>query len=131
MPNARATHVITTIVVATVFAILSHKTHAQEADIQTTYATEKGACGGSNSQNLVEISEGRITGPGFDCSLSAERPAGTGLVAYEAMCTIDGKKTSKGLALDLGNYDDHFELSLPGRENWLSLYPCTPVPGLN
>jgi hypothetical protein len=58
-------------------------------------------------------------------------PAGTGLVAYPgSVCTVDGKKSSDGISLDLGNYQDHFKLSLPGRKEWLSLYPCTPVPWL-
>lgn len=111
------------------FSATGHVGHAQEVDIQTTYAIDKAACGGG-SATTVKIAEGRITGPGFDCVLSTERPVGTGLVAYEATCTVDGKSTSEGIALDLGNYSDHFELSLPGRENWLKLYPCTRVPGL-
>ena len=102
---------------------------AQDADIQAVYATSKGACG-SGPRTRVEITGGRISGPGFDCALSNGRPAGTGLVAYDASCTVDGKKRLEGLALDLGNHTDHFELSLPGRDGWIELYPCTPVPGL-
>jgi len=102
---------------------------SQDADIQTVYATEKGACG-TGPDKKIEITEGRIVGPGFSCTLGTSRPAGTGLEAYNATCTIDGKETDQGLALDLGNYQDHFELSLPGRDDWLKLYPCTPVPGL-
>lgn len=79
----------------------------------------------------VEISDGRIAGPDFDCSISNGRPAGTGLVAYNAVCMIDGKKIPGGLALVLGNFQDHFKLPVPKRETWISLYPCTPVPGLN
>ena len=108
---------------------MGHGAHAQQADIQTNYATEKGACGGSPDKR-VEIAKGRITGRGFDCALSTSLPAGSGLVAYEATCTVDGEKMSEFVALDLGNYDDHFELAVPGREGWLKLYPCTPVPGL-
>jgi len=57
-------------------------------------------------------------------------PPGTGLVSLEAACTLDGEKTSRGITLDLGNYRDRFELSLPGRGNWLKLCPCTKAPGL-
>lgn len=103
---------------------------AQDKDIQTRYATQKGACGGG-LESRVDILEGRIVGPGFDCALGAGRPAGTGLEAFAAECAVDGKKQSGFLALDLGNYADHFKLQLPGREGWLSLYPCTKVPGLN
>lgn len=104
--------------------------NAQDADIQTTYATEKGACG-RGPETRVEISEGRISGPGFDCTISGGRPAGSGLVAHEAACTVDGNQVSDGLVLDLGNYKDHFNLSIPGRKGWIALYPCTPVPGLD
>ncbi len=129
MPIARTAHLIVAALAAVQFTATSTMAHAQEADIQTIYATEKGACGGG-LDTKVEISKGRIVGPGFDCTLSTGRPAGTGLVAYEANCSVDGKKTLKGLSLDLGNYEDHFELALPGREDWVKLYPCTPVPGL-
>jgi hypothetical protein len=104
--------------------------HGQDAEIQTTYATERGACGGG-AETRVEIAEGRINGLDFDCVLATPRPAGTGLVAYDATCMIDGNTWSDGIALDLGNYEDHFKLALPGREGWLALYPCTLVPGLS
>lgn len=129
MRTTHATHLIATVAIVAGLAAAGPKAHAQDADIQTVYATEKSACG-RGPQTRVKIAAGRITGPGFDCALGQGRPAGTGLVAYDATCTVDGKTTSDGLALDLGNYDDHFELSLPGRTDWLALYPCTPVPGL-
>jgi len=96
------------------------------SDILTTYATTKGACSG-DPQKLVELAENRITGPGFSCTLANGRPAGTGLVAYDGTCTVDGANTPGTIALDLGNYSDHFKLLLPGRDGWISLYPCTPV----
>jgi hypothetical protein len=101
---------------------------AQEPDIHAIYSTVKGACGAAGT---VEISAGRIKGPDFECTIQSGQPAGTGLVAYQGTCRVDGKQSTDGLAMDLGNYDDHFELSLPGREDWLALYPCSPVPGLN
>jgi len=110
-----------------VFLLAGSASFAQDSDIFADYATRKGECG---QGSLVKISKGRIAGPGFDCRLGDSRPAGTGLVQYSATCMIDGKRSSDGIALDLGNYDDHFELSLPGRQDWISLYPCTPVPGL-
>lgn len=126
--HAIYTHLIAA-VAATGLAVAGLGTHAQPAEIQTTYSIEKGACDGG-TETRVEIAEGRITGPGFDCALSTSLPAGSGLVAYGATCTVEGEKVSGTVALDLGNYDDHFELALPGREGWLELYPCTPVPGL-
>jgi len=117
-------------------------TNAQEQDIWAVYATTKGACS-SGADTKIEISQGRITGSGFDCELKEMVPgAGTGMVAYEAACTVDGKQievtrktaaTSDAtlLALDLGNNPDHFNVSIPGREDWIPLYPCSPVPGLN
>lgn len=130
MHDTCVTHLIAIAIFASGFTATYFKAHAQGTDIQTVYATQKGACG-RDPRNRIVISKGRITGPGFDCTLSTMHPAGTGLAAYDATCTIDGKKTSKGITLDLGNYRDHFELSLPGRKNWIALYPCTPVPGLN
>ena len=117
-------------------------TNAQERDIWAVYATSKGACG-RGADTKIEISQGRIIGSGFDCRLKEVVPgAGTGLVAYEAACTVDGKEievtkelaaTSNAtlLALDLGNNPDHFTVSVPGRKEWIPLYPCSPVPGLN
>lgn len=126
----RATYLIAAVTIATGLTTAIHPGQAQDADIQTVYATEKGACG-RGPKTRIEITKGRVTGPGFDCVLAKSRPAGTGLVAYPgAICTVDGRKSSDGIAFDLGNFQDHFKLSLPGREKWLSLYPCTPVPGL-
>jgi hypothetical protein len=117
-------------------------TNAQEQDIWAVYATSKGACG-SGADSKVEISQGRITGSGFDCEFNEMVPgAGSGMAAYEAACTVDGKQIAvtrelaatsdtKLLALDLGNNLDHFNVSIPGREDWIALYPCSPVPGLN
>ena len=129
MRSARTLHLIIVAVAVAQIATFSPLAYAQDVDIQTIYSTEKGSCGGG-SHTKVEISEGRIAGLGFECAISSGGPAGTGLVAFEGYCLVDGKTSSKGFALDLGNYDDRFELSLPGRENWLKLYPCTPVPGL-
>jgi len=117
-------------------------TNAQEQDIWAVYATSKGACY-SGADTKVEISQGRIAGSGFDCELKEIVPgAGTGMVAYEATCMVDGKQIEVTkelaansdttlLALDLGNNPDHFNVSIPGRGNWIPLYPCSPVPGLN
>ena len=130
MPTIRPTRLPTAMAIASGLAAASPVAISQDVGIQTVYATEKGACG-RGPETRIEITQGRITGPGFDCTLGDGRPAGTGLVAHEARCTVDGKTTSEGISLDLGNYRDHFELALPGRANWLKLYPCTPVPGLN
>ncbi len=100
---------------------------AQEVDIQARYSTEKDACA-QGPDKQVEIRQGQIVGPGFVCTLLAGRPAGSGLVVYDGTCTIGDKKTTTGPALDLGNYDDHFALSLPNSQTWIKLYPCKSVP---
>ena len=100
-----------------------------EKDIQTTYATTQNGCSGQPWE-LVKMESHRISGPQFDCSLQGYKPAGTGLMSVDASCSVDGRATKEPLALDLGNFRDHFELSLPGRDDWISLYPCSPVPGL-
>lgn len=81
MQIARAVNLITASAAAAVLVVASHQGQAQEAEIQIVYATEKGACG-RGPQTRVEITKGRIAGPGFDCALAESMPAGTGLVAY-------------------------------------------------
>lgn len=103
--------------------------HAQPRDIHTTYSTQKGACGQGDAHR-VTISQGLITGPDFECRISDGTPAGSGLEAYSGVCTVAGAKVSDSVALDLGNYADHFALSIPNRDEWIDLYPCTKVPGL-
>lgn len=103
--------------------------HAQSQDIQTTYSTQKGACGQGDAHR-VTISQGLIAGPDFECRISDGAPAGSGLEAYSGVCTVAGAKVSDSVALDLGNYADRFALSIPNRDDWINLYPCTKVPGL-
>ena len=129
MDCARIAQLLTLAAAVTMTVAAAPGAFAQDRDIQTVYATEKGACG-RGSETRVEIVQDYIIGPGFECKISNGRPAGTGLVAYDATCTIHGKEIKQSLALDLGNYSDHFELSVPGRDDWIKLYPCTPVPGL-
>ena len=102
--------------------------HAQDVAIQANYTTAAGVCTGE-PQTLVTIAERNVTGPGFVCTLLGDGiPAGTGFVAYPANCVVDGMKLSDNLAMDLGNFADHFELFVPGRTDWLPIYPCT-APG--
>lgn len=96
--------------------------------LYTTYAPEKGACGQGRD---IEMRDDRITGPGFACTVLDSLPAGTGLVAHTADCTVDGTATTDILVLDLGNNPDRFVISLPGSDAWISMYPCTPVEGLD
>lgn len=104
-------------------------THAQSPDIQTTYSTQKGACGQGPDQTVV-ISKGSVSGPGFECRISNPVPAGTGLEAYSGVCNVDGAELTDTVGFDLGNNPDHFSLAVPGRDGWLDIYPCTKVPGL-
>jgi len=46
------------------------------------------------------------------------------------VCTVDGTEVSDSVTLDLGNFTDRFALSIPNRDEWIDLYPCTKVPGL-
>lgn len=118
----RKNSIRTGVALAAVLFAASSGAKAQGSDIFGKYASEKGVC--EQQGALIEISRSKITGPGFDCRLGESRPAGTGLVFYEAQCTVDDRRSSKGLALDLGNYADRFMLSLPGRQDWIPLFPC-------
>jgi|GEM_PF-2527767 len=102
---------------------------AQSEDMYAVYATGAGACD-AGPESRVEISEGRVSGPGFSCDLGEMDPVGSGMVNYDASCIVDDAAFSEPVTFDLGNYSDHFELALPGRDDWLALYPCTPVEGL-
>jgi len=105
-------------------------TMAQGTDIQTTYSIIKGACGQGTDQT-IKVSQGRVVGPGFDCQISSPTSAGTGLEAYLASCTVNGSDQKDMLIFDLGNNPDHFSVAVPGVENWIDMYPCTKVPGLD
>ncbi|MFT5111719.1 MAG: hypothetical protein ACI8P9_001039 [Parasphingorhabdus sp.] len=98
-------------------------------DIQTSYAENKSDCQGDFA-NLVYINRKSIIGPGFSCSIEGLSPAGTGMVGVDAVCSVNGKLHQGKGGLDLGNYADHFELSIPGKEAWQPLYPCSKVDGL-
>jgi len=125
--NRERFQIILSIAVLLILAVTPAR--AQDAEIHADYVTTKGACANAAAPR-VTIAAGRITGPGFDCQLGEGRPAGSGLVAHEATCAMGGKLVKDGIALDLGNYRDHFELALPGRAEWVKLYPCSKVPGL-
>jgi hypothetical protein len=98
---------------------------AQTGDVPGVYSTTKNRHGCKASSAKVVIREGLVAGPGFRCTISHPRPAGTGLEAYDAICSYAGRPRSGVLALDTGNYYHHIELSLPGKGGtWIPLYPC-------
>lgn len=101
----------------------------ENSDIYTTYSTEKNGCA-ANIDQLIIFSKTSIKGPNFFCELSEATPAGSGMVNHEAVCTIDGEVVNDFVDFDLGNYEDHFEVGLPGWDNWTSMFPCTEVKGL-
>ena len=111
------------------FETSNHDEDLIDRDSQTIYATTKNGCK-SSSESLVTVLARSLSGPEFSCKLGESQPAGTGLVLYPSECTIDNIKLSGDVVLDLGNYKDHFELSLPGNVSWLPLYPCTQIPWL-
>lgn len=117
------------VVIAASFTMTVKIVVAQHADTYAVYATESGACDAA-PESKVEISEGRIVGADFACDLGEASSAGSGLASYEAACVVDNVASAEPVTFDLGNYSDHFEVALPGRDDWLPLYPCTPVPGL-
>ncbi|MCY0148906.1 hypothetical protein OEG84_14640 [Hoeflea sp. G2-23] len=119
---------ISTLALTWGLSICASAVSAQSVDMQTTYATKKGGC--AMTEKLVTISQGNIAGPGFECTLSNPSPAGTGMEAYDSVCSVDGAEVTEVMAFDLGNNRDHFAVAIPGRDGWMDLYPCTKVPGL-
>lgn len=102
---------------------------ADNEDIYTVYSIEKNGCT-TNLDELIQFTEYAIKGPDFSCKLSEGTPAGSGMLNYTGMCTVDGKELEDYVTFDLGNYQDRFEVSLPGRDDWTKMYPCTDVEGL-
>lgn len=97
---------------------------AQE-DIYTTYTSQKNGC--TAADTLISFAKDSVSGPGFSCVLFNPSPAGSGLVNYDGACLIGTEKVSDFVTFDLGNYPDRFEVSIPKRDDWLAMYPCTPV----
>ena len=99
-------------------------------EIQTYYRTADTQCT-DDRRELISIYGRSVVGPSFMCALEAPTAAGTGMIGIEGVCSVNGKLSEGILSMDLGNFNDHFELALPDEEEWISLYPCTPVEGLN
>ena len=97
---------------------------AQVEDLQTTYARSPGECG--TPAKLITISQGMIEGQGFSCAISNEHPAGTGVWAYDASCTIDGKSVSgkMPMAVAMNADPEYFSIGLPGSDDWIDIHPC-------
>lgn len=100
-----------------------------EIDLQTVYTTTKNSCK-TSKESLVTLLGRSVNGPGFDCEFRDSQPAGTGLVLFAAKCVINDSAVSGDIVFDFGNYDDHFTVSLPKNDDWLTLYPCTQIPEL-
>ena len=111
------------------FSSNNNKEDLIETDLQTVYATKSGSCK-TSKESLVTLLSQSIHGPGFACELGDSKPAGTGLILFSAQCKINDAAVSGDIVFDFGNYDDHFEVSLPNNDDWLTLYPCTQIPGL-
>ncbi len=103
---------------------LSAATGMASAQETGAYSTVKEICQGDPSK-LVLVTEELIEGPDFACTLSNFAPAGSGLANYDGVCTINGKEVKGYVTFDLGNYDDHYEVSIPNSTEWLTLYPCS------
>ena len=87
------------------------------------YATTKEFCADPAMQ-VFEIRRGIVEGPNFLCILGAKHEAGTGLEAYEAKCTQGDRVHLGALTFDLSDTEDHIRISLPPKQDWITLYPC-------
>ena len=111
---------------AALSAVIGSSGSAAAEDFHTTYATQKGGCAAGPT---IAWSPKRLAGPGFQCELGEARPAGTGLVTYEAICAANGTTLTDPIALDLGNDPNRFAVDVPGVGSF-EMWPCTPVEGL-
>jgi hypothetical protein len=97
--------------------------HAQTEDLLGKYASAKIYC--IDDDKLVfEIARGVINGPSFHCIFGNPRPAGTGLEKYDSKCTLGDQVLVAPLTLDLADKADHVRVKLPGKTEWITIYPC-------
>ena len=87
------------------------------------YATTKEYCKDAAMQ-VFEIRRGIVEGPNFLCLLGTPQPAGAELEAYESKCTQGDRVHLGALTLDLSAKEDHIKISLPVKQDWITLYPC-------
>ena len=106
---------------------------AQSDDMHGTFSTTKNDCDAGQKTRIVftgKTTSGPsiIKGSDFECALAGLKPAGTGMMYSEAICVVDGKNGTKaveaGVTLDLGNYEDHFEVAIPELDGWKKMYRC-------
>jgi len=96
---------------------------AQTEDLLGKYASAKIYC--IDDDKLVfEIARGVINGPNFHCIFGNPRPAGTGLEEYDSKCTLGDQVLVAPLTLDLADKADHVRVKLPGKTEWITIYPC-------
>jgi hypothetical protein len=88
------------------------------------YATTKEYCADPATQDF-EIRRGVIEGPNLHCILGATRPPGPGgTEAYESRCRQGAQVRFGTLTFDLSAKEDHIRISLPEKQDWITLYPC-------
>ena len=114
------TPVLTT---CTLLLFLPASAQAEIGDVLGKYAMTKAYCQDTTMQ-VFEIRRGVIEGPNFFCIMGAPQPAGTGLEAYESKCTQGDRVHLGTLTLDLSAKADHIRISLPEKQDWITLYPC-------
>jgi hypothetical protein len=96
---------------------------AQSPELFGPYATTKAFCK-DKAMQVFRIKQGVVDGPNFRCTIQHGRPVASGIHAFEAKCTQGDKAPSGVFLLDLGNRADHIKISLPIKQDWITLYLC-------
>lgn len=110
-------------------AILPSLLSPAAAQVQTghlvgKYATAKEDCADPATQDF-EIRRGVIEGPNLLCIIGALRPPDPGgTEAYESRCRQGDQVHFGTLTFDLSAKEDHTRISLPEKQDWITLYPC-------
>jgi hypothetical protein len=103
--------------------VLPASAQAAMEELLGKYATAKESCQDPAMQ-VFEIRRGVIEGPNFLCIVAGPQAGGTGVEAYQSKCTQGDGVHLGTLTLDLSATADHIRISLPEKQDWLTLYPC-------
>ena len=86
------------------------------------YATTDDGCAGHGHAGF-EIRRGVVEDPTSTASPRRRSRPATASEAYESNCTA-GVRMHFGTRLNFASKADHIRISLPEKQDWITLYPC-------